>query len=228
MGGLFSGSKKPGAAQSQSSNKAYDFLQGQFGGLTGQAQSGTNAIQALLSGDTSGFDAYKKATGFDAQAEQGSRGVTGNAAAGGLLRSGASGKALQSYGQNLQNQASGDYLSRLQGLADTGFKAGSLIGGAGQQSTSSQESSKGKGGIGDIFMSALPAIAASDRRLKRNIVKLGTLENGLNVYKYNYLSDPIVHMGVMADEVAQIMPEALGPVILGYNTVDYSKIEMRF
>lgn len=228
MGGLFSGSKQPGASTSSSSNKAYDFLKGGFGGLTGQAESGTNAIQALLSGDTSGFDAYKKATGFDAQAEQGSRGVTGNAAAGGLLRSGASGKALQNYGQNLQNQASGSYLDRLQGLADTGFKAGSLIGGAGQQSQSQQNSSKGKGGLGDFLGAGLSTIALSDRRLKTNIVKMGTLANGLNVYKYNYLSDRDIQFGVMADEVATLLPEALGPIIGGYNTVDYSKIEMRF
>lgn len=224
MGGLFGGSKQPGA--SQSSNKSYDFLKQQFGGLTDQAQGGTNAIQALLSGDTSGFDAYKKATGFDAMAEQGSRGVTGNAAANGLLRSGGTAKALQSYGQNLQNQASGSYMDRLQGLANTGLQAGGLISGAGQQS--SQNSSKGKGGIGDIFMSALPMVAASDRRLKKDIVKLGTLANGLNVYKYKYISGGKTLLGVMADEVAELLPEALGPVIDGYATVDYSKVEMRF
>jgi hypothetical protein len=228
MGGLFSGSKRPGASQSQSSNRAYDFLQGAFGGLTSNAAQGTNAIQALLSGDTSGFDAYKRATGFNAQAEQGSRGVTGNAAASGLLRSGGAGKALQAYGQNLQNQAAGSYMDRLQSLADTGFKAGGLIGSAGQQSTSNTESSKGKPGIGDLLMSAASSVALSDRRLKENIVKMGTLKNGLNVYKYNYLNEDDTHLGVMADEVAAILPEALGPVINGYNTVDYSKIEMRF
>jgi len=226
--GLFSGSKKPGAAQSSSSNKAYDFLQGQFGGLTGDAGTSQNALKALLSGDTSGFDAYKRATGFDALSEQGSRGITGNAAASGLLRSGSTGKALQNYGQTISNQFAGSYMDRLQGLADNAFKAGGLIGGAGQQSSSTQNSSKGKPGLGNILGSALSTVAVSDRRLKENIVKMGTLKNGLNVYKYNYLGEKTKHLGVMADEVAELLPEALGPVINGYNTVDYSKIEMRF
>lgn len=80
-------------------------------------------------------------------------------------------------------------------------------------------------GIAQLGVSA--AGAFSDRRLKRDVEQFDRLSNGLGVYRYRYLwdepEDPI-RIGVMADEVAQLVPEALGPVVAGYATVDYSKI----
>ena len=227
MGSLFGGNKQSSTSSSSSSNQSYDFLKNQFGGLTGMATSGADAFQKLLSGDTSGFDAYKKATGFDAMAEQGSRGITGNAAAGGLLRSGGTGKALQSYGQQIQDQASGNYFDRLMQQAGMGFNAGNLLSGAGNVSKSESSSSgKSKNGLGGLFGGIASGIAASDRRLKKNIFKIGTLLKGkLNLYQYRYLDNSGPFVGVMADEVSRVRPEALGPSYFGYNTVNYSLLE---
>lgn len=80
-----------------------------------------------------------------------------------------------------------------------------------------------------LFSQALAAAQAaaafSDRRLKENIVPVGQLPNGIGLYHFNYIWDPEPKIGVMADEVERIQPEALGPVTLGFATVDYSKIE---
>ena len=63
----------------------------------------------------------------------------------------------------------------------------------------------------------------SDRRLKRNIHKIGQLENGLNVYTFNYIWDSALTVGVMADEVRKVKPEAVIN-INGFDLVDYSEI----
>ena len=53
-------------------------------------------------------------------------------------------------------------------------------------------------------------LAMSDRRLKQNIRRVGTLDNNLPVYLFEYRNDPGKPvMGVMADEVAQVIPEAV-------------------
>lgn len=67
------------------------------------------------------------------------------------------------------------------------------------------------------------AAAGSDRRLKREIEKIGELEDGLGVYIWRYIwGKPAV--GVMADEVAEKRPWALGPVFHGFATVAYGRL----
>lgn len=222
MGKIFGGSSSSG--KSTSNNRAYQDINSSFSPLFGAATSATNDAQRLLGGDSSGFDAYKKATGFDAFAEQGSRGITGAGAARGLLRSGASGKALQSYGQTIQNQYAGDYMQRLLGVAGTGIQAGQLVTQAGTQSQSTEKSKK-KNGIGKFLGAAAGSFAASDERLKKDIIPVGTNKDGLTVYQYRYKNgDDSLQYGVMAQEVAVKKPEALGPVVDGYMSVDYSNI----
>ena len=67
------------------------------------------------------------------------------------------------------------------------------------------------------------AIAFSDRRLKSNIARVGEYGDGLGIYDYDM--NGTRQRGVMADEVAQLRPWALGPVIDGFATVDYGKLE---
>jgi len=63
----------------------------------------------------------------------------------------------------------------------------------------------------------------SDRRLKKNIKKVGQLENGLNVYSFNYIwGQPAI--GVMADEVEKVIPEAVMVDIDGFKAVDYGRV----
>lgn len=61
----------------------------------------------------------------------------------------------------------------------------------------------------------------SDRRLKRDIVKLGVRPDGLGVYLFRYLWSPIRHVGVMAQEVLKVKPQAVIEHPSGFLMVDY-------
>ena len=56
---------------------------------------------------------------------------------------------------------------------------------------------------------SLGAALLSDRRLKQNVKRVGTLDNGLPVYTYNVIGVPVTQMGVMADEAEKVVPEAV-------------------
>lgn len=243
MSKIFGGSKQKSSntavsqqtSTSSSSNRAFDSLSNMFSPIAGQTGTNLNAISALLSGDTSGFNAFKRATGFNAMADAGSRGITGNAAAGGLLRSGSTAKGLTEFGNNLQQQFAGNYMDRLLSLANAGFNAGNLISGAGNVSNSSSQgtsnssgtsSGSSKNGLGGFLGQVAGSVAASDVRLKENLIEVGELRNGLKVYQYNYINSPnSTELGVLAQDVLKVQPDAIGPVLNGYLTVDYSKLE---
>jgi hypothetical protein len=63
----------------------------------------------------------------------------------------------------------------------------------------------------------------SDRRLKRDIERIGELENGLPVYSYRYLWSEAPEVGLMADEVARVHPAAVIAGPMGFDMVDYSR-----
>lgn len=87
---------------------------------------------------------------------------------------------------------------------------------AGQQKTANNASAGAS--IASLLVSAF-----SDRRLKTDIEQVGKLPSGLNVYSYRYLWEETPRIGVMADEVEKVFPEAVGEMY-GYQTVDYSRI----
>lgn len=72
------------------------------------------------------------------------------------------------------------------------------------------------------MMNAAPLLAASDRRLKSNIVRIGTHPLGIGIYEYDIFDRREV--GVMADEVERVMPEAVVRHPSGYQMVDYALI----
>ena len=68
----------------------------------------------------------------------------------------------------------------------------------------------------------------SDRRLKKDIKKIGTSIKGYNIYRYKYLDQSEEYIGAMADEVFKKNPEAVYRMDNGYMGVDYSKIDVEF
>lgn len=72
------------------------------------------------------------------------------------------------------------------------------------------------------------ALIKSDPALKTDIVPMG-IENGFNVYQFRYKDDPDykTYIGVMADEVKEVRPDAVVEID-GYMAVDYSKIGVNF
>jgi uncharacterized caspase-like protein len=67
----------------------------------------------------------------------------------------------------------------------------------------------------------------SDIRLKQDITEVGRTANGLRLYRYRYVGDDIFYVGVMAQEVAQREPDAVGRGKDGYLRVDYAKLGLR-
>lgn len=65
--------------------------------------------------------------------------------------------------------------------------------------------------------------AFSDRRLKRNIVKIGEYLNGLAKYSFTYIWGEKA-IGAMADEVEKLIPEAVMTHPSGYKMVDYAMV----
>lgn len=78
------------------------------------------------------------------------------------------------------------------------------------------------GQIGQAAGAVLPFML-SDERLKEDIVPVGKLNDGiLNVYSYRYKGDPTPRIGLMAQEVERVRPDAVVE-FGGVKAVDYGK-----
>jgi len=77
--------------------------------------------------------------------------------------------------------------------------------------------------------SATPLVfLVSDARLKRDITLVGRRDDGLGLYSYRYLWSDTVYVGVMAQEVALLRPDAVVRGDLdGYLRVDYSRLGLK-
>ncbi len=67
----------------------------------------------------------------------------------------------------------------------------------------------------------------SDIRLKHDIVMLGRLDNGLGFYRFSYNGSNKAYVGVMAQEVQAVMPEAVIRGSDGYLRVYYDRLGLR-
>lgn len=97
---------------------------------------------------------------------------------------------------------------------------------------------KQKQAIGPALISAAGSVASayagSDARLKTRIQKVGSYDDGLGIYDFDYIDDMPENIravcpsgrqrGVMASEVAKLRPWALGPVVDGFATVNYGAL----
>ena len=122
--------------------------------------------------------------------------------------------------QNVPQQATTagpDYL----GAAQAGSQYNMGLYNAGQASDSNM-----MGGLFSLGAAGLkafgPAIAASDMRLKSNIVRVGTHPIGIGIYEYDIFDRR--ERGVMAQEVEKVMPDAVIEHPAGFKMVDYGKI----
>lgn len=221
MGFLF-GSKK----SSNPTNQFAGFLKDKFAGSIDQGNQGMNYLSALLTGqgDTAGansaWDRFKSMAGYAPAMRQLAQRTTGQGAAAGLLNSGTTATRLQDRGAELNQGMFGNFLQQLSGLTGLGQNAGQIISGAGGQNTTQGPSTASKifstiGAIGSIF---------SDRATKCDIEKVAEFDDGLGVYKFRYLGDDEIRVGVMADEVEIIRPWALGPMVGPFRTVNYAAL----
>lgn len=63
----------------------------------------------------------------------------------------------------------------------------------------------------------------SDVRLKRDIARVGTLNDGTPIYRYRYLGKPEMHIGVMAQDILGDKPDAVVMGDDGFYRVDYER-----
>jgi hypothetical protein len=95
------------------------------------------------------------------------------------------------------------------------------------QAAESAASAAELGGWGSLLKGAIGIGAAafmfSDRGLKVDVVRVGTAFNGLSFYKYRLVGEDTVRVGMMADEVEQLRPEAVAMGEDGFKRVDYEK-----
>ena len=68
----------------------------------------------------------------------------------------------------------------------------------------------------------------SDIRLKHDVILIGYLNDGLGLYRFSYNGSNTPYVGVIAQEVAQIAPEAVTRGRDGYLRVHYDKLGLKF
>lgn len=78
------------------------------------------------------------------------------------------------------------------------------------------------GDLGTMALTAFKVGGFSDRRLKSDILRTGTHPRGFGLYTYTIFGQR--QSGVMADEVAAILPEAVTTHPSGFQMVDYSML----
>lgn len=96
------------------------------------------------------------------------------------------------------------------------------FGGLGKSGSESGKSPMDVGGIlggGGALLYGLSAF--SDRRLKKNIKRIGETPGGTPLYEFEYIWSDVKHTGVMADEV----PHAIAGQVMGYDVVDYARVK---
>ena len=112
--------------------------------------------------------------------------------------------------------------------APTSNAAGTDIGGMIQQNYAQQSANANNfnSGLFSLGGAAASTIKWSDRRLKHLVKKIGTHRLGVPLYEFSYLCSEKRHVGVMADELLEVMPAA---VVIdansGFMRVNYGLID---
>jgi hypothetical protein len=164
IGGLIGGVGSLLGGQSAKSNAmtGYNYLTGQRGqpgvtSIANNAVASNNAEAQLLgtapvqAGTKNGFNNYLNSTGYQFQKDQGTSAITGSTAAKGILNSGSSAKALQTYGQNTAAGSFNNYLTQLNTQTGQGLTASGQIGQAGTQGGGPFAAKAISGGISGAF-----------------------------------------------------------------------------
>lgn len=80
------------------------------------------------------------------------------------------------------------------------------------------------GGLFSAGASLIPGLMGlSDRRAKQNIRRIGTADNGVPLYLWQYKGDEEWRVGPMAQDLLDINPNAVGEGDNGYLYVDYAE-----
>lgn len=221
MSTVFGGSKSSGTSQSGNTNNG--LLTSALSPALSSVSSGVNALGNLLGlngagNQNAGFNQYKDSAGYKFTMDSGSRAITDNNAANGMLRSGATLKSLTRYGEGVGQQYLADYMKNLLGMATVGTQAAGVLSDSGKYSNSTQNSSS-KNGMGSF----LGALAASDFRLKEDIKEEGKTPSGINLFSWKYKNGKNRFLGVIAqDLLGTVYQKFVSKGKDGYYRVNYA------
>src|SRR6476646_5564747 len=85
-----------------------------------------------------------------------------------------------------------------------------------------------RGGGGGGFRGGGGGGRRSDIELKHDVVLLGHLANGLGYYRFSYVGSSKPYVGVIAQEVQSLVPEAVTRGRDGYLRVHYEQLGLKF
>lgn len=198
------------------------------------------------------IDRISSGAGFQESVRQGEEALLQRASATGGLRGGNIQGALAQFRPALLNQALEQQYSRLGGMTQLGQRSAAGVGAAGMETGTnvanllSQQGAALAGGelgqakaYGQILNMPAQFLGMqygaggkagmgfgnlfSDIRLKKNINKISTRPDGLNVYEFEYIWGGGRQVGLMAQEVQGVYPDAVSESG-GYLMVNYSKV----
>lgn len=157
--------------------------------------AGGNAVGALsnwygLGGQTPDYQSVLNGLpGYQFQRDQGNEAVQRNLAARGLLQSGAAGKALQQYGQNLASNYADKYVNGLQSLAGLGQTSAGQTAAAGANAAANAgnavmngaaASASGQVGSANAWSNGLQNAVGFGAMGLQNYQQLGQMQNSAN------------------------------------------------
>lgn len=100
-------------------------------GTPGTGTPGTGTPAPGAGNPASGLEDWSDSAGMNFILDQGQKAISGASAANGVFNSGATGKALQNYGQNIGKTYLNQYMQHLMSLGQLGLGAGSAMSNAG-------------------------------------------------------------------------------------------------
>lgn len=116
-------------------------------------------------------------------------------------------------------------IAQMYGGMPLNLLSGSTTTGSGTSNSTTKEFDPWMKNVGTAGQAIGTFISAfSDRRLKTDIEKIGEREDGLGVYSFRYLWSPARFIGVMAQEVLKVKPEAVIHTPSGYMAVNYGAL----
>lgn len=161
-----------------------------------------NELNALRSGSQVNVPQFQGYQGQNIQAAPISQGIQQNYQ-----------NALGNYG--LQSSGQNSMMGGLFGLgaASLGAPAGTFP--AIASALGLGGSAPGLGGL----------MALSDARLKHDAVRIGTTESGIPIYEFSYIGSSLRYTGVMAQDVEEVIPDAVITHSSGFKMVQYDKVQ---
>ena len=242
-------SSEAAAIQAAQQQKGLDYLmqteetpqavrQGAYQGLAGVY--GIDPTTGTYTGDFSGqqnlINQAQASPYYQSQIDTGTENVMRNANVTGGLRGGGGVADIAGFESNLLNQAYNQQLQGLQGLAGTPSQAGAISQGYGQIGQTQAQGQIGAAqaqqqGFNNLlnFGGNLGAAFLSDRRLKSEIVKIGTTSHPyIDKYEWQWLPESGKtgkETGYIAQEVEQVFPKLVIEGDDGYKRILKDKLE---